>query len=62
MITSDLYNLQAEKVVEFVGSDLGRMTSDESNTLDGASIGAQLIFPSSARSSVLRVYVDSPLL
>jgi hypothetical protein len=41
MITSDLYNLQAEKVVEFVGSDLGRMTSEESNTLDGASTGVE---------------------
>jgi hypothetical protein len=39
MITSDLYNLRAEKVVEFVGSDLGRMSSEESNTLDGVSTG-----------------------
>ncbi len=41
MITSDRDNLQAEKVVEFVGSDLGRMTSEESNTLDGASTGVE---------------------
>ena len=33
------YNLVAVKVVEFVGSDLGRMTSEESNTLDGAGTG-----------------------
>ena len=39
MPTPDLYNLQAEKVVEFVGSDLGRMTSVESNTLDGTGTG-----------------------
>jgi hypothetical protein len=39
MAAKNQYNLVTDKVVEFVGSDLGRMTSDESNTLDGAGTG-----------------------
>jgi hypothetical protein len=36
MATTNLYNVQTNKVVEFVGSDTGRMTSDENSVLDGA--------------------------
>jgi hypothetical protein len=36
MATSNLYNVQTSKVVEFIGSDTGRMTSDENSVLDGA--------------------------
>ncbi len=36
MATSNLYNVQTSKVVEFVGSDTGRMISDEHSVLDGA--------------------------
>jgi hypothetical protein len=36
MATSNLYNVQTSKVVEFVGSETGRMVSDESSVLDGA--------------------------
>ena len=36
MATSNLYNVQTSKVVEFVGSDTGRMISDENSVLDGA--------------------------
>jgi hypothetical protein len=34
--TQGLYNLQTNKLVEFVGLDTGRMTSEESTVLDGA--------------------------
>jgi hypothetical protein len=36
MATSNLYNVQTDKVVEFIGSETGRMLSDESTVLDGA--------------------------
>ena len=36
MATTNLYNIQTDKVVEFVGSDAGRMTSDENTVIDGA--------------------------
>jgi hypothetical protein len=36
MSTPDLYNVQTSKVVEFVGSETGRMTSEENSVLDGA--------------------------
>jgi hypothetical protein len=34
--TSNLFNVQTAKVVEFVGTDTGRMVSDERTVLDGA--------------------------
>jgi hypothetical protein len=34
--TTNLYNVQTSKVLEFIGSDTGRMTSDEKTVLDGA--------------------------
>ena len=39
MAAPNQYNLVAEKLVEFVGSETGRMTSDEQVTMDGASTG-----------------------
>jgi len=36
MATPDLYNVQTSKVVEFLGSETGRMVSDETSVLDGA--------------------------
>jgi hypothetical protein len=36
MAASNLYNVQTDKVVEFIGSDTGRMLSDEKTVLDGA--------------------------
>jgi hypothetical protein len=36
MATSNLFNVQTSKVVEFIGTDTGRMTSDENTVLDGA--------------------------
>ena len=36
MSTPDLYNVHTSKVVEFTGSETGRMTSEESSVLDGA--------------------------
>jgi hypothetical protein len=36
MATSNLYNVQTSKVVQFVGSDTGRIVSEESSVLDGA--------------------------
>jgi hypothetical protein len=36
MASSNLYNVQTDKVVEFIGTDTGRMTSDENTVLDGA--------------------------
>jgi hypothetical protein len=36
MSTSNLYNVQTDKVVEFIGSETGRMVSDEHSVLDGA--------------------------
>ncbi len=35
-VTTNLYNVQTSKVVEFIGTDTGRMTSDEKTVLDGA--------------------------
>ncbi len=34
--TSNLYNVQTNRLVEFIGSDTGRMVSDENTVLDGA--------------------------
>ena len=39
MAAPNQYNLVTEKLVEFVGSGTGRMTSDEQVTMDGASTG-----------------------
>jgi hypothetical protein len=39
MAATNQYNLVSDKVVEFTGSELGRMTSDESNLLDGTGTG-----------------------
>ncbi|MBP1928957.1 hypothetical protein J2741_001504 [Methanolinea mesophila] len=36
--TTNLFNVHAEKVVEFVGTDTGRMISDENSVLDGAGV------------------------
>jgi hypothetical protein len=36
MATTNLFNVQTDKVVEFIGSDTGRMTSDENAVIDGA--------------------------
>ncbi|MBP1929013.1 hypothetical protein J2741_001560 [Methanolinea mesophila] len=36
--TPNLFNVETDKVVEFIGSDTGRMTSDENTVLDGAGI------------------------
>ncbi len=36
MATSNLYNVQTSRLVEFIGSDTGRMVSDENTVLDGA--------------------------
>lgn len=36
MATENQFNVRAEKIVEFIGSDAGRMISDESNLVDGA--------------------------
>ena len=36
MATTNLYNVQTSKVVEFIGSDTGRMTSEENTVIDGA--------------------------
>ncbi len=36
MAATNLYNVQTSKVVEFVGSETGRMVSDENSVLDGA--------------------------
>ena len=36
MATSNLYNVETRKVVEFLGSDTGRMISEEHSFLDGA--------------------------
>lgn len=38
MATADLFNVRTDKVVEFVGSDIGRMTSAENSVLDGAGL------------------------
>jgi hypothetical protein len=35
-VASNQYNVATSKVVEFIGSDTGRMTSDENTVLDGA--------------------------
>jgi hypothetical protein len=35
-VATNLYNVQTSKVVEFIGTDTGRMTSDESTVIDGA--------------------------
>jgi hypothetical protein len=42
--TTNLYNVQTDKVVEFIGTDTGRMTSDERTVLDGA--GSQFFYES----------------
>ncbi len=34
--TANLYNVQTDKVVEFIGTDTGRMTSEETSVIDGA--------------------------
>jgi hypothetical protein len=34
--TTNLYNVQTSKIAEFIGSDTGRMTSDENTVIDGA--------------------------
>jgi hypothetical protein len=34
--TTNLFNVQTDKVVEFIGTDTGRMVSDENTVLDGA--------------------------
>ena len=39
MAATNLFNVQADKVVEFIGTDTGRMTSDENSVLDGAGYG-----------------------
>jgi hypothetical protein len=39
MATQGLFNVQTDKVVEFVGTDTGRMVSDENSVLDGAGLG-----------------------
>ncbi|MBP1929014.1 hypothetical protein J2741_001561 [Methanolinea mesophila] len=36
MATTNLFNVQTSKVVEFIGTDTGRMVSDENTVLDGA--------------------------
>jgi hypothetical protein len=36
MATTNLYNVQTSKVVEFIGADTGRMTSVENTVVDGA--------------------------
>ena len=36
MATTNQYNVQTDKVVEFIGSETGRMVSDENSVLDGA--------------------------
>ncbi|MBP1929012.1 hypothetical protein J2741_001559 [Methanolinea mesophila] len=36
MATENLFNVHTDKVVEFVGTDTGRMTSDENSVIDGA--------------------------
>jgi hypothetical protein len=36
MVAENQYNVVTDKVVEFIGSDTGRMISDESTLLDGA--------------------------
>jgi hypothetical protein len=36
MATTNVFNVQTDKVVEFIGTDTGRMTSDETTVLDGA--------------------------
>jgi hypothetical protein len=36
MATTNLYNVQTRKVVEFLGSETGRMISEENSVLDGA--------------------------
>ena len=41
MATPNLFNVQANKVVEFVGTDTGRMVSDEKSVLDGAGVGIE---------------------
>ncbi|MBP1927746.1 hypothetical protein J2741_000293 [Methanolinea mesophila] len=38
MATTDLFNVQTDKLVEFIGTDTGRMTSGESSVLDGAGL------------------------
>ncbi len=40
--TTNLYNVQTGKVVEFIGTETGRMTSDERTVLDGA--GSQFFY------------------
>ncbi len=35
MAAENQFNVKAEKIVEFIGSDTGRMISDESNLVDG---------------------------
>jgi len=39
MASQNLFNVQTDKVVEFIGTDTGRMTSDENSVLDGAGLG-----------------------
>jgi hypothetical protein len=39
MATQGLFNVRTDKVVEFVGTDTGRMVSDENSVLDGAGLG-----------------------
>jgi hypothetical protein len=36
MATTGLYNVETSKVLEFIGSDTGRMTSEEQTVIDGA--------------------------
>jgi hypothetical protein len=38
MATTNLFNVQTGKAVEFVGTDTGRMVSDENSVLDGAGV------------------------
>jgi hypothetical protein len=38
MATTNLFNVKTGKVVEFVGTDTGRMISDENSVLDGAGV------------------------
>jgi hypothetical protein len=39
--TQGVYNLQTSKVLDFIGLDTGRMTSEESTVLDGAGTGIE---------------------
>ena len=54
MAAENQFNVKAEKIVEFIGSDTGRMISDESNLVDGVgtifSTGSIMLCPFAAGS------------